>query len=181
VPSGTSGAALRATLRSVLATDAEMQVVVVDRDPSTATTAETVARMADARLLYACAPGATVRLARERGVRIATADVVAFVVPDTIVHEGWLEALVAPFARPRVGCVVGRLPERDAERSEEALRARPAAEVIDLLWDGDRPPAVSFAIRRPGPTGVNADTVAYAPHALAWPQVHRQPTGLVVA
>jgi hypothetical protein len=143
--------------------------------------AEAVAALADARLLYTCAPGATLRVARERGARIATGDVVAFAVPDTIVHEGWLEALVAPFARPRVGCVVGRVPERGPEGSEDALRARPATEVIDLLWDGDRGPVVSFAVRRRQDAGAHAEAVAYAPGALAWPQVHRgEHLGLVV-
>jgi hypothetical protein len=169
VAGGVSGAALRATVRSIL--DAEtggLQVIVVDCDPELIVTLEAVAGFADARLLYTCAPGASLAEARDAGMRVATGEIVVLAVPDSVVHEGWLEALLEPFADPRMGCVVGRLPERDAGIDEEQLRAADALSVTDLLWDGERP--VAFATRR---DLTEAPLVGYAPGALAWPQLRR--------
>jgi O-antigen/teichoic acid export membrane protein len=170
VAGGVSGAALRATLRSILdAEEGDVQIIVVDRDPDLASTLEAVAGFADERLLYTCAPGATLGAARDAGMRVATGDVVVFAVPDSVVHEGWLDALLEPFSDPRTGCVVGRLPERGAIIDEDDLHECDALTITDLLWGGEE--TVAFATRRdltPSPV------VAYAPGALAWPQLRRE-------
>jgi O-antigen/teichoic acid export membrane protein len=166
---GVSGAALRATLRSVLDADArEIQVIVVDRHPDTVHVVEAVAGLSDARLLYTRAPDASLSGARDSGLRVATGDVIVFAVPDTIVHEGWLDALVEPFQDARVGCVVGRLPERGAGLRAEDLELHDSVDMVDLLWEGTHP--VSFATRR---DLSGAPLVTYAPIALAWEQIQR--------
>lgn len=45
--------------------------------------------------------------ARNRGVRATDADIVVFLDSDTIVADGWLQAIVAPFADSRVVAVEG--------------------------------------------------------------------------
>ena len=169
VTAGHSGAALRATLRSVLDSDAgEVQIIVVDCEPGEVTGVETVAALSDARLLYTCAPGATLGDARDAGLRVATGEIIVLAVPDSVVHEGWLGSIVAPFADPEVGVVVARLPERDAGIDPAFIAAHGAHDVIARLWPGDHP--VSFATRRdPAPRA----TVEYAPGALVWPQLRR--------
>jgi O-antigen/teichoic acid export membrane protein len=167
---GVSGVALRTSLRSILATDlGDVQVIVVDRHPDSVRTVEAVAGFADPRLLYTCAPSDTLSAARDAGMRVATGDLVVMAVPDSIVHEGWLEALIAPFRDPRIGCVVGRLPERGARLTEEELEDAEALDLTDLLWPGDRP--IAFATRR---DVTRSPAVAYAPGALAWPALHRE-------
>jgi O-antigen/teichoic acid export membrane protein len=169
VAAGHSGAALRATLRSLLASDAgEVQVIVGDRDPGAVTAVETVAAFADARLLYTCAPGASLGDARDAGLRVATGQIIVLAVPDGVVHEAWLRSLLAPFADDRVGCVVGRLPERGAAIDAEFLADHGTHDVIARLWDGEQ--AISFATRRdPAPDAA----VVYAPGALVWPPLVR--------
>jgi O-antigen/teichoic acid export membrane protein len=167
VVGGISGVALRNGLRSILDADAdEVQVIVVDRHPESVNAVEAVARLSDARLLYTRAPDASLSAARDAGMRVATGKVVAFAVPDSIVHEGWLEALLAPFSNPRVGCVVGRLPERGAGLHVEDLELLGSLDMVDALWDGTHP--VAFATRR-DLTG--APLATYAPGALAWQQL----------
>jgi O-antigen/teichoic acid export membrane protein len=169
VVAGGSGVALRRTLRSVL--DAEVgdvQVIVVDAVGGTVATLEAIASLADSRLLYTCAPDAGAAAARDAGLRVATGTLVIFPAPDSVVHEGWVEALVAPFADAGIGCVIGRLPEREPGTTVEALLDGGAGRAIGLLWDGELP--IAFATRR---ETAEESAVAYAADALAWPQVVR--------
>jgi hypothetical protein len=167
VPGGASGVALRTALCSILDADADdVQVIVVDRHPETVKAVEAVAALSDARLLYTRSPQESLSAARDAGIRVATGDIVLFATPDSVVHEGWLEALVAPFSDARVGCVVGRLPERGAGLHTEDLELLGSVDMVDALWDGTH--AVSFATRR-DLTG--APLATYAPGALAWPQL----------
>ncbi len=169
VPGGVSGAAVRATLRSVLDADVgDVQVIAVDRHPDDVQVVEAVAGLADARLIYTRSADDSVAAARDVGIRVATGDVVVLAVPDSIVHEGWLEGLLAPFGDPRIGCVVARLPERGAGLTEDDLAGATALDLTDTLWSGDEP--VSFATRR---DLTRSPGVAYAPGALAWPQLRR--------
>ena len=47
--------------------------------------------------------------ARNTAVAATTADVIAFIDDDAVAEPGWLDALVAPFADPRVAAVGGRI------------------------------------------------------------------------
>jgi O-antigen/teichoic acid export membrane protein len=167
VPGGASGVALRKALVSILDAEADdVQVIVVDRHPDSVKTVEAVAGLSDARLLYTRSPQPSLSAARDAGIRVATGEVVAFAVPDTLVHEGWLEALIAPFSDARIGCVVGRLPEQAVGLHVEDLELLGSVDLVDTLWEGAH--AVSFATRR-DLTG--APLATYAPGALAWAQL----------
>lgn len=96
---------------SILATDyPALEILVVDNAPQEPETATLIARryVGDTRVRYLqeWLPGGS--RARNRGVRAATGDVVAFADDDIIVERQWLAALVAAFAaHPDVSCVTG--------------------------------------------------------------------------
>lgn len=50
--------------------------------------------------------------ARHAGVRSAKGDILAFTDDDAVVDVHWLEALLDPYASPRVGCVGGKILPR---------------------------------------------------------------------
>lgn len=96
---------------SVLATGyPELEVLVVDNAPDDPRTAAAVATVfgADARVRYLVedVPGAS--RARNRGIRAASGDVLAFVDDDIVVDPGWLDALTAALdEHPLADCVTG--------------------------------------------------------------------------
>src|SRR5213078_249487 len=105
----------RATLAALLervapqAAAAGAEVVVVDNG-STDGTRESLARLAaDGRLrvVHEPVPGAT-------RARTARGEVIAFVDDDALPADGWLAALLAPFANPRVAAAGGRVRLRFA-------------------------------------------------------------------
>jgi GT2 family glycosyltransferase len=104
---------LRTCLESVLASEGvDFDVVVVDNAPASDATATMVA--ADfgddprVRLIREGRPG--LGRAHNRGLDVATGDIVAFTDDDVVVDRQWLMHLVAVFrADPEVGCVTGRI------------------------------------------------------------------------
>src|SRR5262245_11184433 len=108
----------RATLELLLeriapqATAAGAEVLVVDNGSSDGTR-EALGRLAATgrlRVVDEPVPGAT--RARNAGARAARGEVVAFVDDDALPDDGWLAALLAPFANPRVAGVGGRVQLR---------------------------------------------------------------------
>jgi glycosyltransferase involved in cell wall biosynthesis len=98
--------------------DARFEIVVVDSG-STDDTPDVLARITggDAppvRSVRASSPGLSA--ARNLALEAACGDVVAFIDDDAVPRPGWLAALVAPFARPEIGCVGGRVLLRFGER-----------------------------------------------------------------
>ncbi|NLF01782.1 MAG: glycosyltransferase family 2 protein [Anaerolineales bacterium] len=92
-----SGACLRACVASIFRTEPDVEIVVVDN----ASTDDAVARLA--------AEFPSVRTVQRRenggfgagnntGAAAATGDFLAFINPDAVVTDGWLEALVGPLA-----------------------------------------------------------------------------------
>jgi hypothetical protein len=82
-------------------------VVVVDSDPSTADTAELVARFPE-WVRYVRAHGRGPGAAHNRGLAEARGEIVAFIDDDVIVDRHWLTGIAEGFAAaPRVGCVTG--------------------------------------------------------------------------
>lgn len=98
-------------LRSVLALDyPRYEVVVVDNAPLSEATAELVkgdfGHFAQIRYVREEAPGLS--RARNRGVREAKGEIVAFTDDDVVVDRHWLSGLARGFRRAsRVGCVTG--------------------------------------------------------------------------
>src|SRR5207247_11362295 len=93
---------------------AAAEVVVVDNG-STDGTPETLRQLeADGklRIVFEPIPGAT--RARNAGARAARGDVLAFIDDDALPADGWLAALLVPFANPRVAAAGGRVSLRFA-------------------------------------------------------------------
>ncbi|HUR33754.1 MAG TPA: glycosyltransferase [Vicinamibacterales bacterium] len=81
------------------------EIIVVDNAPATAGTRDVVARFPAAR--YVVEPGQGLNRARNRALREATADVVAFTDDDAAPETAWLGALLLNFRDPRVTGVTG--------------------------------------------------------------------------
>lgn len=99
IPSFNYGHYLSETVGSVLAqTHHELECLVVD-DGSTDNTADLVQRMTDPRVRYVPKQNGGLSSARNRGVREAKHDYVAFLDADDRWLPGFLERIVAEFAR----------------------------------------------------------------------------------
>lgn len=98
-------------------------VLVVDNCPASDASKAVVARFPAVR--YVVEPRRGLNNARNRALAEAGTDVVAFSDDDAVVDPFWLDAIVAAFARPEVGCVTGlTLPlelENAAQEEFEAL------------------------------------------------------------
>jgi glycosyltransferase involved in cell wall biosynthesis len=81
------------------------EVLVVDNAPSSPRTREVVERFSGVR--YVVEPRRGLNCARNRALREATGDVVAFTDDDAVPEPEWLDALLTNFAEPRVQCVTG--------------------------------------------------------------------------
>ena len=84
---------------------ADHDVLVVDNAPRTDRTERLVRRYP--RVRYVCEPSRGLDTARNRALREATGDVVAFCDDDAVPEPEWLENLMQNFADPRVQCVTG--------------------------------------------------------------------------
>ena len=80
------------------------EIVVVDNAPRDE---RTKAVTEEAHAIYVREDRAGLGYARNAGARRATSDIVAYTDDDVIVHQRWLERLVAAFDRPEIGSVMG--------------------------------------------------------------------------
>jgi glycosyltransferase involved in cell wall biosynthesis len=78
------------------------RILVVDNAPRTTRTREVVEQFRDVR--YVCEPTPGLNVARNRAMREASTDVVAFTDDDAVPEREWLDALIANFGDPRVQC-----------------------------------------------------------------------------
>jgi glycosyltransferase involved in cell wall biosynthesis len=97
---------LRRCIESLLALDAPPggEILVVDNAPATDATRALVAGY-PVRYARENRPG--LNWARTTGARLARGEVVCYTDDDVVVDRGWLRALLAPFADPRVAAVTG--------------------------------------------------------------------------
>jgi GT2 family glycosyltransferase len=99
-----------------------VQVVVVDNNPASGLTPPVAAEFGDVLLVAERRRG--LAYARNRGFAAADGEVLVATDDDVVLPDGWLEEIVAPFARADVGAVTGHvLPlelETVAQRSFEA-------------------------------------------------------------
>jgi len=96
---------------SILATDyPQLEVIVVDNAPDDPLTAALVAHRyaGDDRVQYVAEPTPGASRARNRGVRHAEGEIIAFADDDVVVDRHWIRALAAALrAHPDVQCVTG--------------------------------------------------------------------------
>jgi GT2 family glycosyltransferase len=89
-------------------TGRRMEIVVIDNRPGPASPTPAVVReFDDVCLIEEPRPGLS--YARNAGFAAATGDILIAVDDDVTVPEGWLERLIAPFARPEVMAVTGHV------------------------------------------------------------------------
>jgi glycosyltransferase involved in cell wall biosynthesis len=111
---------LARALRGVCAqTHAGHDVLVVDNAPSTDRTIRMVEQFPGVR--YVCEPTAGLNVARNRAIREATGEVVAFTDDDATPEPGWLDALLINFGDPRVQCVTGLTLPLELETEAQEL------------------------------------------------------------
>lgn len=103
-------ASLARCLDSLLAVEfPRLEVIVVDNDPTTPATAELVAGAYTTRgVRYVCERRRGLAAAHNRGVEVATGDLLAFTDDDVVVDRHWVAALAEAFvAADGVGAVTG--------------------------------------------------------------------------
>lgn len=98
------------------------ELLVVDNAPSTEATADVVA--AFPRVRYVREPRPGLNRARNRALREARHDVVAFNDDDAVPDPGWLDALVRNFDDPAVACVTGLTMPLELETEAQELFQR---------------------------------------------------------
>ncbi|GAA1215000.1 glycosyltransferase [Pseudonocardia alaniniphila] len=111
-------ASLPLALDALLESDhPDFEIVVVDNSPSDPRTADLISeRYADEpriRLVPEHRPGLS--YARNRGLRAATGDIIAFTDDDVMVQPSWLGRISAEFADPAVTCVTGLVEPAELE------------------------------------------------------------------
>ena len=98
--------------------DDGQEILVVDSCPSTGATRELVSRYARAR--YTLEPRPGLNVARNRALREARHDVVAFTDDDAAPDAEWLQAVMRAFDDPSVVCVTGLVMPLELEtRAQE--------------------------------------------------------------
>jgi len=178
IPTRNRCGTLQALLDAVVpqASAAGAEVVVVDNG-STDGTGELLRRRCaesggQVRVVVEPTPGAT--RTRNAGARAARGAVLAFIDDDALPRAGWLAALLAPFARERVGAAGGRVVLRFAGRLppwwDDALAPYLAAydlggEPIDLgsRPAQDAPRGLNMAVRRDALLAVGGFDVRLGP------------------
>lgn len=88
----------------------KFEVIVVDNDPSDESTRNAVEAMVgnDDRFTYVVEPARGLSNARNRGLRVANNQIVAFIDDDTIADPMWLRGIAKGFRMdPNAGCVTG--------------------------------------------------------------------------
>lgn len=112
---------LRRCLQAVLRLpDDGQEVLVVDNNPKTDATRQVVAEFPGVRYVREDQPG--LDAARNRALREAHGEIVAFVDDDAAPDPGWLRALLIHFADPLVLCVTGlTMPVELESEAQEAF------------------------------------------------------------
>jgi GT2 family glycosyltransferase len=110
-------AELRRCLKSLAELDhPDYEVIVVDNRPADAPPAD----IEGARVVREPRPG--ISAARNRGVAVATGEIIAFTDDDVQVHPGWLSALGRRFARqPHVSAVSGLVVPLELETQAQVF------------------------------------------------------------
>ncbi|MFC4832869.1 glycosyltransferase [Actinomycetospora chibensis] len=194
VPAYNESDNIEATVRSILANDHPLEVVVVD-DGSTDGTADLLEDLALPRVRVVRQANAGKSAALNRGVAAAKHDLIVMIDGDTIFQSDTVAQLVAPFADPAIGAVAGnvKIANRDRliprmQHLEYVVGFNVDRRVQDTWGSISTIPGAAGAFRREAVQevgGLSSDTLAedtdltialgragwrvvYAEHALAW-------------
>jgi GT2 family glycosyltransferase len=119
--------------------DDGQEILVVDNCPSTEATREVVDSLPGVRYVREPRPG--LDRARNRALREARHEIVAFIDDDAVADPGWLRSLLRGFDHPRVLCVTGLTPpyELETETQEIVQRYFPFGKGFKrVVFDGAR-------------------------------------------
>lgn len=94
-----------------------VEIIVVDNRPGRTATPDVVRDFPSVRFVEERRPGLS--FARNAGILHATGDIVVATDDDVTVPAGWLERLVAPFARPEVAIVTGHVLPLELETESQ--------------------------------------------------------------
>lgn len=144
------------TLRGLVAMRyPSFEIIVVDNAPSSDATREAVLSEfgADPRIRYVRELRPGLSCARNRGVREAAADIIAFTDDDVKVDQWWLDGIMRGFgAVPDVGCVTGLVATAEIENAVQLFFDLRAAwgnvrgrKVFDLTENRDDSPLYPYA------------------------------------
>jgi glycosyltransferase involved in cell wall biosynthesis len=144
----------------------DREILVVDNGPSDERAAD-VARQWGARYIAEAAPGLS--KARNRGARECTGEIIAYIDDDATAEPGWLLALVAEFADPRVMIVTGRIlpPEDTAAGSVNSVPEDSCCSPSRRVVDSSTP--AWFEISNFGGVGIGANMSVRRSAFDVWP------------
>jgi GT2 family glycosyltransferase len=153
------------TLRSLLAMHYRpFEIVVIDNAPSSGITKDAVLNTygEDPRIRYVREPRPGLSCARNRGLREASADIIAFTDDDVTVDRWWLDGILRGFhAAPDVACVTGVVGTAQLENAVQlyfhlgsAWGAVRGSRIFDLAENRDASPLYPFC---PGIIGAGAN------------------------
>ena len=116
---------LEYTLESLMRLDYphdRLEIIVVDNAPVDDSTVQVVAKFPQIRYVIEPRPG--LNWARNRAIREASGQIVAYTDDDTRVDSLWVRALVRHFANPAVMCVTGLVAPAELETKAQELFER---------------------------------------------------------
>jgi len=96
-----------------------VQIIVVDNRPHSGVTRKVVAEFTEVELIDEPRPG--VSYARNTGFSAATGEIILSIDDDITVAPGWVESMVAPFARNDVMIVCGNVIPAELETAAQHL------------------------------------------------------------
>jgi len=97
----------------------EIEIIVVDNNPSSAITPEVVNEFDNVKLVIEKKKGLSA--ARNKGLLECTGEIAVCIDDDVIVSSTWLENLLEPFSNPEVVCVTGNVFSFEQETKAERL------------------------------------------------------------
>jgi GT2 family glycosyltransferase len=109
-----------------------LEILLVDNRPAAGTAATVAKEFPSVHVIEEPRPGLS--YARNTGIRHATGSIVVATDDDVVAPEGWIDKLVAPFARPEVMAVTGHVLPQELE-----TQAQCAFEAYGGLGKGFRP------------------------------------------